>query len=149
MKQELPIAIRPAEPHDASQISRLLDQLGYGDDPEAIAKRLDALIAQPANMILVAENESRNLLGCIHVLTANRLAEGAYGEIASLVIAETHRSHGIGRQLVEHAVRWLQKKGMIKMRVRCNVIRKGAHRFYDRLGFGETKSQKVFDRKLA
>ena len=77
------------------------------------------------------------------------LAEGTYGEIASLVIAEAQRGRGIGRQLVEHAARWLREKGMIKLRVRCNVVRKGAHRFYDRLGFDESKSQKVFDRKLA
>jgi ribosomal protein S18 acetylase RimI-like enzyme len=141
--------IRPATPHDAPHIRLLLDQLGYHDTPEAIENRLAAFLERPDSIVLVAENDDRTLLGCIHLLTANRLAEGAYGEIASLVIDKAQRGRGIGRELVEHAARWLADKRMTMMRVLCNVVRQGALRFYDRLGFGETKSLKVFVRKLA
>ena len=96
----------------------------------------------------MAENDQRQLTGCIHVIIANRLAEGQYGEITSLVIAENERGHGVGRQLVASAADWLIEQGLSRMRVRCNTVRKEAHQFYAHLGFREAKSQKLFDRDL-
>jgi GNAT superfamily N-acetyltransferase len=78
-------------------------------------------------------------------LIANRLAEGRYGEIASLVVDADQRSRGIGAGLVRAAAEWLQDRGMDRMRVRCNSRRERAHRFYERFGFQLTKTQKVFD----
>lgn len=139
---------RPAIIQDAPQITALLHQLGYRDNQEAVARRLEVIGRRHDSIVLVAEDESQRLLGCIHVMVSNRLAEGMYGEIASLVIAEGHRQRGIGRQLVENAAQWLHERGMSRIRVRCNVIRKRAHRFYESLGFEKTKSQKVYDRNL-
>ncbi|HAD98712.1 MAG TPA: GNAT family N-acetyltransferase, partial [Cryomorphaceae bacterium] len=34
-------------------------------------------------------------------------------------------------------------------RVRCNVIRRESHRFYEKIGFTENKEQKVFDIKTS
>ena len=52
---------------------------------------------------------------------------------------------GIGADLVAAAQKWLQARGIGSLRVRCNAVRDRAHRFYERLGFRLTKSQKVFD----
>ncbi len=139
---------RPAIIQDAPQITALLNQLGYRDGQETVARRLGVLGQCHDSIVLVAEDESQRLLGCIHVMVSNRLAEGTYGEIASLVIGEGHRQEGIGRQLIEKAACWLRERGMSRMRVRCNVIREGAHQFYERLGFEITKSHKVYDKDL-
>lgn len=140
--------IRPAIIEDAPQITTLLNQLGYPDAQEAVYRRLEMLGGQADTIILVSEDDGRQLTGCIQVVIANRLAEGRYGEIASLVVAEDQRGHGIGRQLVDSAADWLNGHGLSRMRVRCNAIRKQTHRFYAHLGFRETKSQKIFDRDL-
>jgi len=140
--------IRPATIEDAPQITMLLHQLGYPDTEKAIRHRLEVLGSQAGTIILVAENDDRQLTGCIQIVIANRLAEGQYGEIASLVIAKDERGRGIGRQLVKSAADWLTEQGMARLRVRCNAIREDAHRFYARLGFRVTKSQKIFDRNL-
>jgi N-acetylglutamate synthase-like GNAT family acetyltransferase len=140
--------IRPATIKDTPQITALLHQLGYPDTEQAIHRRLEVLGRQTDTIILVAEDDDRQLTGCIQVVIANRLAEGPYGEIASLVVSEDLRGSGVGRQLVDSAADWLNGHGLSRMRVRCNAIRKQTHRFYAHLGFRETKSQKIFDRDL-
>ena len=140
--------IRPAAIQDTPQITALLHQLGYPDTEQAVNRRLEMLGGQTDTIILVAEDDDRQLTGCIQVVIASRLAEGPYGEIASLVIAEDERGRGVGRQLVDSAADWLNGHGMSRMRVRCNALRKQTHRFYAHLGFRETKSQKIFDRDL-
>ena len=140
--------IRPATVKDASQITTLLHQLGYPDTEQAVNRRLEMLGGKADTIILVTEDDDRQLTGCIQVVIANRLAEGQYGEIASLVVAEDQRGRGIGRQLVDSAADWLNGHGLSRMRVRCNAIRKQTHRFYAHLGFREIKSQKIFDRDL-
>lgn len=47
-----------------------------------------------------------------------------------------------------HAQDWARGQGMTRLRVRSNVIRGRAHRFYLRLGFERVKSQAVFDKSL-
>ena len=140
--------IRPALADDAPQVRSLLRQLGYPHTENAVKHRLEMLNNRADSIVLVAEDDSGRLSGCIQVDIANRLAEGPYGEIASLVIAEGERGHGIGRQLVDKAADWLMRQGMSRQRVRCNAIREDAHGFYAHLGFGITKSQIVFDSDL-
>jgi N-acetylglutamate synthase-like GNAT family acetyltransferase len=143
------VPIRAATIKDTPQITALLHQLGYPDTEQAVHRRLEMLAGRADTIILVAEDHGRQLTGCIQVVIANRLAEGPYGEIASLVVAEDQRGRGVGRQLVESAADWLNGHGLSRrMRVRCNTIRKQTHRFYAHLGFRETKSQKIFDRDL-
>jgi GNAT superfamily N-acetyltransferase len=135
--------IRPAVIEDGESIADLLQQLGYVRRAEDIAP----VIAAPrdAGVILVAEAEAGRVIGCLQVLVDNRLAEGRRGEIVSLVVAAEARSRGIGAELVAAAAHWLQDRGIGRLRVRCNAVRERAHRFYERLGFQLTKSQKVFD----
>lgn len=143
------MSIRPATIEDAPQITVLLHQLGYRHTQEAVKRRLEVLGRQADTIVLVAENDQRQVTGCIHVIIANRLAEGQYGEITSLVIAEKDRGNGVGRQLVASAADWLRGQGLSRMRVRCNTVRKEAHHFYAHLGFREAKSQKLFDCDLS
>jgi PhnO protein len=54
----------------------------------------------------------------------------------------------VGKLLLEAAVGWAAEQGYGKLRVRSNVVREEAHRFYEREGFQRIKTQAVFDRKL-
>jgi N-acetylglutamate synthase-like GNAT family acetyltransferase len=135
--------IRTAVIEDAETITELLQQLGYQRSGTEITQYLADLDEDAA--ILVAVSEDGQTIGCLHVLIDDRLAEGRRGEISSLVVAAGMRSRGIGEDLVAAAQKWLQDRSIGHLRVRCNAIRDRAHRFYERLGFQTTKSQKVFD----
>ena len=44
---------------------------------------------------------------------------------------------------------WARAQGFASMRVRSNVIRERAHRFYEREGYARIKAQAVFRKPLA
>jgi GNAT superfamily N-acetyltransferase len=49
---------------------------------------------------------------------------------------------------VSAAETWAAKRGAKRLRVRSNVMRERAHRFYERLGYTITKRQAVFDKDV-
>lgn len=139
------IAIRPATLEDAPALAALLGQLGYRETQEAIRGRLGALCGRAESEVLVAEDGSRRITGCVHVLIDHRLAEGRRGEITGIVVDDQRRSRGTGARLVAAATAWMRDRGITRLRVRCNTVRGRAHRFYEKLGFRLTKTQTVFD----
>ncbi|MGD9331012.1 MAG: GNAT family N-acetyltransferase [Desulfobacterales bacterium] len=140
--------IRPARPEDTCQIAVLLRQLGYERTLPEVDHHITASAADPDVVVLVAVAPDGRLAGCLQAQISRRLAEGQYGEIASLVVDDAQRSRGIGARLVKAALNWLQASGIARLRVRCNTQRTRAHRFYERLNFHLTKTQKVFDMNI-
>lgn len=69
-------------------------------------------------------------------------------EIAGLVVDEKFRGAGIGARLVAQAETWAAGEGYGLLRVRSNVHRDLARRFYEREGFRVTKSQNHFVKPL-
>jgi GNAT superfamily N-acetyltransferase len=139
------VNIREAIASDAAALAALSTQLGYSTQPEEAAERLSAL--GPDGTILVAE-EDGDILGWIHVCGVQFFQSPPFAEIGGLVVDEAARGRGVGRLLLEAAVRWAAERGYRKLRVRSNVVREDAHRFYEREGFQRVKTQAVFDRKL-
>ncbi len=138
--------IRKAVSEDAPHISDLLHQLGYPVSPDQVRLRMQSLLPDKDKTIRVAESETGTIIGCVQVTMGTRLAEGRYAEITALVVDERWRGQGVGKRLLEAAQEWLKEPGRPStLRVRCNVRRTEAHRFYENCGFREVKSQKVFD----
>ena len=141
------VAIRPATAVDAAAIAALSTQLGYPATEEAILARFDALEARGTTAILVAE-QTGSVAGWIAVRDDLSLESGPFAEIAGLVVDEASRGRKIGATLVAAAEAWARERGHGRMRVRSNVLRQPAHRFYERLGYAVTKRQAVFDKSL-
>ena len=57
-------------------------------------------------------------------------------------------STGVGAALLAVAEDWARAQGFSTMRLRSNVIRERAHRFYEREGYRRIKSQAVFRKPL-
>ena len=68
--------------------------------------------------------------------------------IGGLVVGESARGRGIGRQLCEAAEDWTRARGVARLRVRSNVIRERAHSFYLRDGYARVKTSAVFEKIL-
>jgi GNAT superfamily N-acetyltransferase len=68
--------------------------------------------------------------------------------VLGLIVDKEYRGKGIGKQLLDGAARWATEHGYNKLRVRSNLIREDAHRFYEREGFRRVKTQVVLDRAL-
>lgn len=140
-------SIRNAEIKDSESIAELSNQLGYESDNNTIQKRLTGILDNNDNCVFVAlENEK--IIGWIHGFYSRRVESDPFIEIGGLVVDENYRKNGIGKILVEKIIKWSDSKKCKKLRVRCNIIRKEAHIFYQKIGFKINKEQKVFDRHL-
>ncbi|QID18445.1 GNAT family N-acetyltransferase [Nitrogeniibacter mangrovi] len=140
--------IRPARAGDAAAIARLSGELGYPATAAEVATRLAALARAPDDNAVRVATLDGAVVGWIHVLHARRLELPPFAEIAALVIDAGHRNAGLGERLVDAAVAWARAQGLDTVRVRSNVVRADAHRFYRRLGFADEKAQGVLARAL-
>ena len=130
---------------DLEALRRLMLELGYSIELNELDKNVNEVYKKDGEIFVAEEDE--NVVGCVCVLMDARLAEGVYAEIVSLIVSEKVRGKGIGKQLVQEAETWASKRAN-KIRVRANEIRKGAHAFYQKQGYEEIKTQKVFMKKM-
>ena len=142
------ITVREARISDASNLAPLAKQLGYASTPEEVAARLPGIFADSEHTIFVAEQKSGEVAGYVEAFLFRTAASDVRAEIAGLVVEEKSRSQNIGRMLMARAEEWAREKGCSECGLRSNVIREGAHRFYENLGYTVNKTQKSFRKKL-
>ena len=145
-KQEL--KIRRAKTKDAVRLRELTEQLGYPATPAEIRERMRGIRLTAQHALFVAETKDAGVIGWIHVTKQPLLEAEIVAQINGLVVAEEHRSLGVGAQLLAAAEDWARKHGCKGMVVRSNVIRERAHQFYERRGFEHYKTQKTFRKPL-
>ncbi len=132
---------------DVEGVAALTGELGYDASPSEVRQRLESLLEDELHAVFVARGDGC-LLGLVHVGTVKRLESSFYAELGALVVSERARRGGIGRALVGEARRWARRRGIHRLRVRTNVLREAAPRFYESLGFVEVKEQSVLDLDL-
>jgi GNAT superfamily N-acetyltransferase len=140
--------VRPAVAADAPTLAALSGQFGYPATGEAISRRLAAIIDDPDATVLVAQAGDGAVVGWVHVRTLQLLQRDACAEIGGLVVDEGWRRRGIGGQLMAAAEDWARRQGVGLMRLRSNVVRDDAHRFYRRLGYADSKTSLLFTKAL-
>jgi GNAT superfamily N-acetyltransferase len=140
--------IRPAREDDAAALAGLSTQLGYPLDAALMHERLARVRAAHAGEVLVAVDAQNRVVGWTHVVPRLQLEDGAFAELAGLVVDASLRSAGIGATLLAAAEDWARRQGFDLMRVRSNVVRERAHGFYLRAGYARIKSQAVFCKPL-
>jgi GNAT superfamily N-acetyltransferase len=140
--------IRRAEPDDADGLASLSAELGYPGIASELRARVEDLHARPGHAIFVADSPDLEVIGWIHVCLCHHLESEPFAEVAGLVVAQAHRSSGVGAALLEAAEEWAGEQGMDTIRVRSNVVRERAHRFYLRQGYHKAKEQAVFVKGL-
>ncbi len=142
------VTVRNAGLTDAAAIAGLSGQLGYPVDEQAIAERLAALLGRDGTAVFVAELGGQ-VVGWAHVVGQQCLESPPFAELAGLIVDRDTRRLGVGSQLVQACAQWAQDQGYGQIRVRCNVVRKDAHQFYQKVGFAKLKSQIVFRMELS
>jgi PhnO protein len=143
------ISIRPARSDDAAALAELSRQLGYPTDVTIMSARLARVRDARVGEVFVAVDEQATVIGWTHVVPRLHLEEIAFAELAGLIVADGARGSGAGAKLLHAAETWAAQNGFERMRVRSNVVRERAHRFYLREGYAERKRQVVFEKPLA
>jgi len=142
------ISIRPATGDDAVALADLSTQLGYPAVPDTLSQRLARVRDENVGEVFVAADAHGRVVGWTHVVPRLHLEESPFAELAGLVVSDGARGAGVGAALLSAAEQWARQHGFAHFRVRSNVVRERAHRFYLREGYVERKRQVVFDKTL-
>lgn len=142
-----PAGVRGARLEDAPALAALATELGYASTAADLVQRLLAVQPLQDHTVLVAESGGVTV-GWLHARICRQIESPDYAEIAGMVVTAARRSGGIGAALVAAAESWAQERGLQQIRVRSQLVRERAHRFYERLGYAETKRQINFVKPL-
>jgi GNAT superfamily N-acetyltransferase len=135
--------VRRARETDAAEIARLTKQLGYEEDAAAAARRLARVLDRPDQCVLIADIGGR-VAGWMHAAVSEPLDVDRFAVVVGLVVDADHRGSGVGRQLMEHAESWARAQGCAFVRLTSSSTRTEAHRFYERIGYTNIKTQYSF-----
>ena len=140
--------IRLANAGDAERIAALCQQLGYSASQEQVQRRLHQIQQDESHAVYVVEQADGQVVGWVHVLVRQLVVADPQTEIGGLVVDERHRRRGAGRLLMGQAERWARGKGCWAICLRSNILRKDAHAFYERIGYSNAKTSRVFHKIL-
>jgi GNAT superfamily N-acetyltransferase len=133
------VMIRGITREDIPQAASLLAELGYPASGEEIARRVEAVLSNPDDAILVCA-EAGALLGLISVHSFEMIHRpGRMGRITALIVASAARGRGTGSALLQAAEAHLRSKGCIQFEVTSAEQRSDAHGFYAAHGYREKR----------
>lgn len=127
--------VRVAMPGDASGVAELIEALGYPCSATDAADRLKAIAADLDQTVLVADCDGV-LCGLLGLDVMYYLPLGARTcRITALVVADTHRGAGVGRDLLHAAEAWARQADAARIEVTSAAHRNEAHAFYRACGY--------------
>jgi len=141
--------IRRIAAGDAPVLATLTTQLGYPVDPDRIAGRVSRLLDDPSSAVLVATDGEDRPIGWLHVAQQLSLEGDPRVHIMGLVVDDSHRSAGIGQELLAAGEAWARERGVTRMTVYSRQTRERAHRFYEREGYAMAKRSYYFEKDLS
>ena len=68
--------------------------------------------------------------------------------LGGLVVGEVWRGKGVGKLLLAAAEAWTLKRGYTRLRFSSRVVRRRAHKFYEREGYEKVKASYIFEKRL-
>jgi GNAT superfamily N-acetyltransferase len=136
------LSIRRATLDDLAAIVGLLmdDPLGAGrenpDDLAPYARAFVALSRDPGQVLVVAERAGE-VVGTLQLSLIPGLShQGALrGQVEAVRVRVDERRTGLGTVLIEWAVEESRRRGAAMVQLTSSTSRKGAHAFYEALGF--------------
>ncbi len=124
-------------------VGRLIPQL-TSNHPPPDAAALQALLAAPGSLLLaVREREGGRIEGLL-TLVLYRVPTGVRARIEDVVVDEAARGRGLGRALVEEALRLAQEAGANGVALTSNPRRAAANRLYQKMGFRPWRTNLYF-----
>lgn len=142
------LVIRDAVIEDAPAIAQLnRDGMGYDYPVERTREKLRACLGNPSHKILVAESEGV-VVGYVHLEDYDTLYADSLKNILGIAVAESCRRQGVGKALLQAGEEWAASTGAAGVRLVSGESRKGAHAFYQTLGYTGNKLQRNFKKRL-
>ncbi len=141
------MSIRDATEADLPRLVELLNQLaldGPREDPslplqDAYLDAFRRIDADDTQRLLVFEVDSLIAGSLVLFITPNLTHKGKpFATVENVVVDESERGAGYGRQLLAFAIEEAKAAGCYKLVLTSHKSRTEAHRFYESLGFEST-----------
>jgi GNAT superfamily N-acetyltransferase len=111
----------------------LIRQLSPGVTAERYDFLLDDMLAHGYRMAAVFEGA--DCVGISGIWVATKIYSGRYLEMDNVVVADTHRSKGIGQLLTDFVISFALDEGCETIMLDAYLENEKAHVFYERAGF--------------
>ena len=144
----LGLSIRGLTAEDAEAAAELSGQLGYPCGVEELRERIEEML-RTADRVAFAAVLDGQMVGWIDAATERHLQGETCVVIGGLVIRDGARGLGIGRRLCVEVEEWARSRSIPVVRVRSQIKREDAHRFYLRDGYEKVKTSLVFEKRLS
>ena len=141
------VSIRRLSVDDAEAAAELSSQLGYPSSPGDLRKRIEEL-SHTTDRVAFAAVVDGQIVGWIDAAMERHLQYAASAVIGGLVVREDMRGQGVGRRLCIEVEEWARSKSVPLVRVRSQIKREDAHRFYLRDGYRKVKTSLVFEKPV-
>jgi GNAT superfamily N-acetyltransferase len=137
------IQVRKAKSTDLPQILDLYIELQPLDPPIDASKAI-TVFEQAIScgvVYFVAENDGQIVGSCYISIIPNITRQcSPIGFIENVVVASEYQRRGIGRKLMNAAVKYAENQGCYKVTLQSGIKRVDAHEFYESIGFdGDSK----------
>jgi predicted N-acetyltransferase YhbS len=139
------IKIRTARETDIPRILELYRQLTIttapaetGLEPTAYDyKRVFNQIGAFPNLELVVAEENSEVVGSLVLLIVPNLSHKGlpWAEVENVIVGETRRRTGVGRSLMEYAIKRAKEAKCYRISLSSDNRRLEAHKFYESMGF--------------
>ncbi len=139
------VNVRRARSTDVEAIAGLATQLGYDVSAAQVGRWLAAGAEGRAAFVAVIDGE---VVGWAQGHDLDLLQYPRVLEVGGLVVGDTARNRGVGKLLVDALADWGRRRGHTKIMVRSNVMREGAHDFYEALGFDRVNTSHTYSREI-
>jgi len=137
------------ETADLPAVTLLAEQLGYPSNLQNVSERFNKISSHHDYALFVAKSDTKEIIGWIQINKETMsLIDDAHAEVAALVVNENFRGHGIGKSLLQTAEAWAKENQIKVIRLRSNMKRTDAHRFYLREGYETSKTSNLFTKLL-
>lgn len=142
------LILRNAMVSDAQALAKLnREEMGYDFPVEETGKKLQASLENPEKKILVAEIQGR-VVGYVHLESYDVLYAPHMKNVMGIAVAREFRRQGVGKALLTAGEAWARETGAVAVRLVSGDARKGAHAFYQSLGYTGNKLQRNFKKML-
>jgi GNAT superfamily N-acetyltransferase len=143
------VLVRVVSHEDAASVAELSEQLGYEASAAETCERIKFLLAHAESQVAFVACLRDEVVGWIEASIVHHLQSPAHALIGGLVVKDGARSLGLGRRLCAEVENWSRDRGITVVRVTSRSTREGAHRFYLRDGYRQTKTSAVFEKVLS
>ena len=135
----MPVTIRQAGPGDEPDVVRLIRALASGTPYESLVTEHSVrhFLADPSCAILLAVDAGA-VVGLLSYATVPSLFHaGDSGEIETLIVAGDRRRQGIGRRLLDAALKALEEAGCVEISIGTEPDNEIAQKLYVDAGLSE------------